>query len=101
MLEIVEKTLLAGIGAASLTQKKAEELLADLKERLNLTEEEGKNLRDKLQTAAKENQQRLEELAREEVQKTCERIGIVTADEFAALQKKVHQLEKQLKTQTK
>ncbi len=100
MLEIVEKTLLAGIGALSLTQKKAEEVIDDIKERLNLTEEEGKNLLDKLQDAAKKNQQKLEELAREEVKKACERVGVVTAEEFSKLQKKVAQLEKQLKAQS-
>lgn len=95
MLEIVEKTLLAGIGALSLTQKKAEELIDDLKKRMNLTEEEGKKLREKLCAAAKENQQKLEELAQDEVKKACERIGVVTIEEFEKLQHKVEQLEKQ------
>ena len=97
MLEIVEKTLLAGIGALALTQKKAEEVIEDLKERLNLTEEEGTKLRDKLLDAAKENQQKLEDLACEEVKKACERVGVVTEEEFSKLQKKVEHLEKQLK----
>ncbi len=101
MFEFAEKTLLAGIGILSLTQKKGEELLEELKERLNLTEEEGKKLMEKIQDATKENQQRLEDLARQEVQKTCERLGVITADEFSALQKKVDHLEKQLKSQAK
>ncbi len=101
MLEIVEKTLLAGIGALSLTQKKAEEVIDDLKQRLNLTEEEGKSLLDKLQNAAKENQQKLEDLACEEVKKACDRVGVVTEEEFGKLQKKVDQPEKHLKALTK
>lgn len=98
MLELVEKTLLAGIGALSLTQQKAEELIQELKDRLNLTEEEGKKLLEKLETATRENQSKLEELAREEVSKSCERLGLVNRVEFDKLQKKVTQLEKQLKT---
>ena len=101
MLEIVEKTLLAGIGALALTQKKAEELIEDLKERMDLTEEEGKKLLEKLRGAAKENQAKLEELAQEEVKKACERIGVVTAAEFEKLKHKVEHLEKQLKSQAK
>lgn len=101
MLEIIEKTLLAGIGVVSLTQKKTEELIDDLKEKLNLSEDEGKKLRDKLQDAVKENQQRLENLAREEVKKACERIGMVSEEEFSGLKKKVAELEKQLKTLNK
>jgi polyhydroxyalkanoate synthesis regulator phasin len=98
MLEVVEKTLLAGIGAVALTKQKAEELIDDLKERMNLSEEEGKNLLDKLRDAAKENQEKLEETAQAEVKKACERIGIVTAEDFNKVQKKVAQLEKQIKT---
>ena len=101
MLEIIEKTLLAGIGVVSLTQKKAEELIDDLKDKLNLSEDEGKKLLEKLTEAAKENQQRLEDLARDEVKKACERIGVVTEEEFAGLKKKVAELEKQLKAHAK
>jgi len=101
MLEIVEKTLLTGIGAVVLTQKKAEELIDDLKKRLNLTEEEGKNLLEKLREAAKDNQKKLEEMAQDEVTKACERIGVVTKEEFKKLQNKVDKLEKQFKDQEK
>lgn len=101
MLELVEKTVLAGIGALSLTQKKGEELLKDLRERLDLTEEEGKNLLNRLEKMAKDNQLRLEELAREEVQKAAKRMGMVPADEFEKLKKKVGHLERQLKAQAK
>ncbi|PLX88131.1 MAG: phasin superfamily protein [Desulfuromonas sp.] len=97
MLEFVEKTMLAGIGALSLTQKKGDELLQELKERLDLTEEEGKKLLGKLEDAARENQARLEELAREEVKSACQRVGLVTNEEFEKMKKKVGQLEKQLK----
>ena len=101
MLEILEKTLLTGIGAVALTQKKAEELIEDLKKRMNLTEEEGKNLLEKLRDAAKDNQKKLEEMAQNEVKKACDRIGVVTAEELEKLQRKVEKLEKQLKAQVK
>ncbi|NOQ41500.1 MAG: phasin superfamily protein [Desulfuromusa sp.] len=101
MLEILEKTLLTGIGAMALTQKKAEELIEDLKKRMNLTEEEGKSLLEKLRGAAKDNQKKLEEMAQNEVKKACDRIGVVTTEEFEKLQSKVEKLEKQLKAQVK
>ncbi len=101
MLEIVEKTLLTGIGAVALTQKKAEELIDDLKKRMNLTEEEGKNLLEKLRDAAKDNQKRLEEMAQNEVKKACDRAGVMTSEEFKKLQEKVEKLEKQLKALSK
>ncbi len=97
MFEIIEKTLLTGLGALSMSQKKAEELVCELKERLNLSEEEGKKLLDKLQQTAKENQSKLESLAQDEVKKALERLGVVTEEEFSTLKKKVDALEKKLK----
>ncbi|HEX9777411.1 MAG TPA: phasin superfamily protein [Geopsychrobacteraceae bacterium] len=98
MLELFEKTLLAGIGALTLTQKKGEELIQELKERLDLTEEEGKKLLSKVESATRENQTRLEELAREEVRKAGQRMGLVASEDFEKLKKKVSQLEKRVKS---
>ena len=101
MIELLEKTMLTAVGAMTLTQKKAEELLNDLKEQLNVSEEEGKAFLKKIQDAAAENQKKLQEQAREEVKNACDRMGVVTADEFDKLKKKVTQLEKKLKEATK
>lgn len=97
MFELLEKTLLAGMGAVSLSQKKTEEFIQELKQRFDVTEEEGKALFERLKDATRENQEKLEELAREEVKNTCERLGLVTREEFEKLQKKILKLEKQLK----
>ncbi len=97
MIELIEKTLLAGMGAVSLSQRKAEELVQELKQRFNVSEEEGKALFEKIQETAKENQKKLEDLALEEVQKACERVGVATEDELHKLQKRVLKLEKLLK----
>ncbi|TRO81246.1 phasin family protein [Trichloromonas acetexigens] len=99
MFELIEKTLLAGMGAVSLSQKKGEELIQDLKQRFNVTEEEGKALLDKLQGAAKDTQKKLEEMALQEVKKACERIGVATGEEHAALKQRVKDLEEKLRAQ--
>ncbi len=92
MIELLEKTVLTVVGAATLTQKKAEELLAELREKLNISEEEGKDFLKKIQETVVQSQEKLQEQAREEVKKACER-----AEEFNKLKKKVAQLEKKLK----
>jgi polyhydroxyalkanoate synthesis regulator phasin len=97
MTDIIEKTLLAGIGALALSQRKAEELIGELQRRFNLGEEKGQELLNNLQQAVRDQQQKLEEIARQEVQRTCTRLGLITREEFDALQKKVHLLEKRLK----
>lgn len=93
MTDLIEKILLTGAGTLVLTQKKSEELLKELKERLSLTEDEGKDFLNKLQHSAKENQQQLEDLAREEILKAAERLGFVSRAEFDALNNRLTKLE--------
>ena len=100
MIDFIEKTMLAGFGALSLTQKKSEELLKEIKERIELTEDEGKQLLTRLQDVAKENQQKFEDLAREELSKAATRMGFVPKKDFDALAKKVAKLEKELKARS-
>lgn len=97
MIELVEKTLLTAVGAMTLSQQKAEELLSELRKKLDISEEEGKNLLKKIRETAEKNQQELEDLAHEEVKKACTRLGVVTNEEFDKLKRKVSQLEKKLK----
>lgn len=96
MFELFEKAVLTGIGALSLTQKKGEELLADLKEKYKFSEEEGKAFLDKIQGVAKETRDRLTEAAETEVKKAVERIGLVPKEEYDQLKQRVEDLEKKL-----
>ena len=93
MLEIVEKTLLTAIGAASMTQQKAEETVNELKERLNLTEEEGRRLKEKVKSAAAERQEKVQEEAAKEVRAAAERMGLVSKDDLKALEDRIVALE--------
>ena len=97
MIEIVEKTLLAGVGALSLSQQKADELLNEIKQRLNISEEEGRAMLEKIKATANESRSRLEEIAKEEVEKSMKRLGLVSQKDFDALKRKVTKLEKALK----
>lgn len=99
MTNLLEKTLLTALGAVTLGQKKTEELVQELRQKLDVSEEEGKSLLEKIREAAKQNQEKLEKLAHDEVKKACERLGVVPRDEFDKLKKKVAQLEKKLKEQ--
>lgn len=97
MNDLIEKTLLAGIGALALSQKKAEELVEGLQRQFNLSEEKGQELLSKLQEAVSSQQQRLEEVARQEIKASVTRLGLVEREEFDKLAERVEQLEKLLK----
>lgn len=93
MLELLEKAVMTTIGVAAMTQKKAEELVAEMKDRFKLSEDEGKQLVERLQNIAKENREKVREMAEAEVQKVVERLGMVSRDEFDRLAKRVQDLE--------
>lgn len=93
MLELLEKAVMTTIGVAAMTQKKAEELVAEMKDRFKLSEEEGKNLVDRIQVIANESREKVKEMAEVEVQKVVDRLGLVTREEFDRLAKRVQELE--------
>jgi polyhydroxyalkanoate synthesis regulator phasin len=96
MFELFEKAFMTGLGAVSMSQKKAEELLVEIKEKYKISEEEGKALLEKLQTMAKDSRSKISEAAESEVQKVIERIGLVPREDFDRLRKRVDELESRL-----
>ena len=96
MLELLEKVVMTTIGVAAITQKKAEELVVEMKERYKLSEDEGKQLVDRIQSMAKENRDKVREMAEIEVKKVVERLGLVPVDELEQLKKRVQELEARL-----
>jgi polyhydroxyalkanoate synthesis regulator phasin len=97
MFEMLEKVVLAGLGAMSLSQKKADELLDELREKYKMSEDEGRDFLGKAENMAKEMKSRLYELAETEVKKAIDKVGLVPRDEFEKLQKRVEELEEKLK----
>lgn len=93
MLELLEKAVMTTIGVAAITQKKAEELVAEMKDRFKLSEEEGKNLVERIQVIAAESREKVKEMAEVEVHKVVDRLGLVPREEFDRLLKRVQELE--------
>ena len=93
MLDLLEKAVMTTIGVAAITQKKAEELVAEMKERFKLSEDEGKHLVDRIQAIASESRDKVREMAEVEVKKVVDRLGLVSRDEFDRLSKRVDELE--------
>lgn len=93
MLELLEKAVMTSIGVAALTQKKGEELVAEMKDRFKISEEEGKQFVEKIQSIAKESGEKFQAVAEEEVHKVVDRLGLVSREEFDRLAKRVQELE--------
>jgi polyhydroxyalkanoate synthesis regulator phasin len=97
MFELLEKAMLTGLGAAAITQKKAEELVKELRDKYKVSEEEGKAFLEKMQNMAKEGREKLQETAEVEVKKALDRMGLVSKEEFDRLLKRVEELETKVK----
>ncbi|HET6422001.1 MAG TPA: phasin family protein [Geobacteraceae bacterium] len=96
MLDLFEKIFLTGVGVMSLSQKKAEELLAELREKYRMSEEEGREFLEKAQALAREGKDKIAESAEAEVKKALNSLGLVSRDEFDRLSKRVERLEELL-----
>lgn len=93
MLEILEKTAMAALGAAAITQKKVEELVVEMRDKYRISEDEGKLYVDRIQALVRESREKVREVAEAEVRGVVDRLGLVTRDEFERLQKRVQVLE--------
>ncbi|MBL0226645.1 MAG: phasin family protein [Geobacteraceae bacterium] len=92
MLELIEKVVMTTIGVAAITQKKAEELVVEMKDRYKLSEEEGKQFVERIQAMARENRDKVREMAEVEVQKVVDRLGLASVEELERLKKRVQDL---------
>ena len=96
MLDLLEKAVLTAIGAAAITQKKAEELVVEMREKYTLSEDEGRNFVERLQGIAEESREKIREMAEVEVKKVVERLGLVSHEEHERLAKRVQELESRI-----
>jgi polyhydroxyalkanoate synthesis regulator phasin len=97
MFDLLKKTYLAGLGLASMTQEKIEELVDDLVKRGEVAEKDrGKIIEDML-NRVQEEQDKLFKKVREYVKKVVHEMGLPTQDEFSELQKRIEKLENKLK----
>jgi polyhydroxyalkanoate synthesis regulator phasin len=97
MLELLEKAAMNVLGAAALTQKKGEELLAELKTRYHMSEDEGRQFLERLQEMGKAGRDRATEMAEGEIKGTLNRLGMVSREDFDKLERRVRVLEAALK----
>ncbi|GFO70664.1 hypothetical protein GMLC_42430 [Geomonas limicola] len=93
MLELLEKAALTALGAASLTQKKGEEMMQELKTRYKMSEEEGRAFIERIQDLARVGSQRTSEIVETEVRQVMERMGMVSREDFERLERRVRALE--------
>lgn len=97
MIDILKKTLYTSIGLAYLTKEKIEELAKDLMEDGKMTAQEGKEFVEDLLKKSKDTKEKISVEIEHTVHATLKKMNLVTQKEYEALEKRLHQVEQELK----
>ncbi len=93
MIDSLKNTLLAGLGAASYTKEKVEEVFKDLVEKGKVSKEEAENYLSKLSTEARETFDKTSKDVGEKLQDLIRKGPFATAADLKKLEERVQALE--------
>ena len=99
MPDLLEKTLLAGVGLALKTWDEVEDLAKELVDKGKMTEKDGSKFIKDLQKRYEETQKKLEDRVEKTVKDFLKKANVVTSDELKAVKKEVRELKKMISSQ--
>lgn len=91
--DLIERTFLAGMGAAALTKDRVQELVEDLVHRGQLSSDEGRDVVDRLVARSREEARNVLKKADSSLQGAYRDLGISTKHELEDLDFRIRQLE--------
>ena len=98
MMDMMKKTMLAGVGLAAMTRDKIEEIGAELVRRGELTEKEGKEFVDEMATSADRARKDFESRIDQMVQQVLERLHVATRQDVDEVLRRLDALEEKFRT---
>ena len=96
MMDLFKKAVLAGIGIASLTMEKVEELSKDLIDKGKLSEQEGEKFLQEMQKRAEESREALKQQTDRLVESAIGRMQLAKASDLEKLQAEIEGLRKEI-----
>lgn len=96
MMDLFKKTFLAGIGVASLTMEKIEELSKDLIDKGKLTEQEGEKFFQEIQKRAEESRESLKQQTDRLVEAAISRMQLAKTADLEKMQAEIDGLRKEI-----
>jgi len=94
MFETLDKMMLAGLGAISMTRERAEKIFDEYAERGKLEKENRTGFVKAVMDAADKNRDELEKLISKQVRETVERLNLPTREDIERLEQKIDKLSK-------
>ncbi|MBA7584656.1 hypothetical protein ES708_26613 [subsurface metagenome] len=97
-MDFIKKSMLIGVGLATLTREKVEQAIDELIRKGEMSEKEGKEAVDDLMEKSKEVKKELTEKVEKTVADTLKKLNIPTREEFSELKEKVERMVKSEKS---
>lgn len=101
MIDLIKKTMMAGIGLALKTRDEVEDVVKDLVKKSSMSEQEGKNFLDELLGRYDEAKVKMEERVEKMVRDFLKKADVVTGDDLKALKKEIRELKKAISSDIK
>jgi len=96
MIDLIKKTMLAGIGATVTTKEKIEGVLHEYVEKGKLSTQDAKHLADRIVADGKQEFEQAKSDLSQRFQELLKKSNLVTRDELAALERRLADLESKL-----
>jgi polyhydroxyalkanoate synthesis regulator phasin len=94
MLDLIKKTVMAGVGLGAKAMEEVEDLVKDFEKKGKMSEADGKeflkDLREKIGTAQEKVEAKIEKAGTEFFKK----VNVVTSDDLGGLKKEIRELKK-------
>lgn len=96
MFELIKRAMFTGVGLASMTRDKIEELAKEVSRQADLTEAEAAKFQAELEKRAASAQEDLQKQIDQRVEMVTQRLGVGRAEDVAALSAKVAALSSRI-----
>ncbi len=96
MIELMKKTLLAGVGLTLMTKDKVEEMAREMTKSAQMSKEKGEEFVKEAVARAQKGREDLEAAVQRVVSETLKKTNLPTRDDLARLTARIEQLEQTL-----
>ena len=107
MLDVIKKSIFAGIGALALTEEKVQEVIDEFVQKGQISQKEAESLVNEVQKVVDQHKTKLTTMIDEQVKRILDELHLVTKDDlveleknlkkdFAKVEKQLAKLEKQM-----
>lgn len=101
MKQVIKKTFLLGLGAATMTKNQMEKIVRDLVKNNAVTVKEGKDMLQKVKKKALSESSRVRKLAQTEAKRISKDLGIVSKEQMKIAKQRLTSLNKELSNEGK